>query len=200
MNFTITFAREYGSGGKFIATKVAEQLNIPMYDKKTILTEAEKYGINPVDMEKFDDEDSGFYFPTMTNSPGLDMELSQKAYMATLKTIQMIAATKSSVIVGRCADYILSDDPDAVLKVFVYAPLDSKVKRCIKYYNTSKNRDETIQLIKKNDRKRKKYYEFITERDWGCPVDYDVCINSDMGIEAAAEAIVAAAKKKFKIK
>jgi cytidylate kinase len=200
MNFTITFAREYGSGGKFIATKVAEQLNIPIYDKKTILAEAEKYGINPIDMEKFDEEDSSFYFPTMTNSPGLDMELSQKAYMATLKTIQMIASTKSSVIVGRCADYILSDDPDAVLKVFVYAPLESKVDRCIRYYNTSKNKNETIQLIKKNDRKRKKYYEFITERDWGNPVDYDLCVNSDMGIDAAVEAIVAAAKKKFNIK
>jgi cytidylate kinase len=200
MNFTITFAREYGSGGKFIATKVAEQLNIPIYDKKTILAEAEKYGINPIDMEKFDEEDSSFYFPTMTNSPGLDMELSQRAYMATLKTIQMIASTKSSVIVGRCADYILSDDPDAVLKVFVYAPLESKVDRCIRYYNTSKNKNETIQLIKKNDRKRKKYYEFITERDWGNPVDYDLCVNSDMGIDAAVEAIVAAAKKKFNIK
>ncbi len=200
MNFTITFAREYGSGGKFIATKVAEQLNIPIYDKKTILAEAEKYGINPIDMEKFDEEDSSFYFPTMTNSPGLDMELSQKAYMATLKTIQMIASTKSSVIVGRCADYILSDDPDAVLKVFVYAPIESKVDRCIRYYNTSKNKNETIQLIKKNDRKRKKYYEFITERDWGNPVDYDLCVNSDMGIDAAVEAIVAAAKKKFNIK
>ncbi len=200
MNFTITFAREYGSGGKFIATKVAEQLNIPIYDKKTILAEAEKYGINPIDMEKFDEEDSSFYFPTMTNSPGLDMELSQKAYMATLKTIQMIASTKSSVIVGRCADYILSDEPDAVLKVFVYAPLESKVDRCIRYYNTSKNKNETIQLIKKNDRKRKKYYEFITERDWGNPVDYDLCVNSDMGIDAAVEAIVAAAKKKFNIK
>ena len=200
MDFTITFAREYGSGGKFIATKVAEQLNIPIYDKKTILAEAEKYGINPIDMEKFDEEDSSFYFPTMTNSPGLDMELSQKAYMATLKTIQMIASTKSSVIVGRCADYILSDEPDAVLKVFVYAPLESKVDRCIRYYNTSKNKNETIQLIKKNDRKRKKYYEFITERDWGNPVDYDLCVNSDMGIDAAVEAIVAAAKKKFNIK
>lgn len=200
MNFTITFAREYGSGGKFIATKVAEALNIPIYDKKTILTEAETYGINPVDMEKFDDEDQGFYFPAMTNSPGRDMELSQKAYMATLKTIQMIASTKSSVIVGRCADYILSDDSDSVLKVFVYAPMESKIKRCIKYYNTSKKKEETKALILKNDKKRKKYYEFITDRDWGNPDDYDICINSDIGIEAAVEAIVGAAKKKFNIK
>ncbi len=200
MNFTITFAREYGSGGKFIATKVAEALNIPIYDKKTILNEAELYGINPIDMEKFDDEDAGFYFPTMTNSPRLDMELSQKAYMATLKTIQMIASTKSSVIVGRCADYILSDDADSLLKVFVYAPMESKIKRCIKYYNTPKKKEETKQLILKNDRKRKKYYEFITERDWGNPNDYDICINSDMGIDAAVEAIVAACRAKFGLK
>ncbi len=199
MNFTITFAREYGSGGKFIAAKVAEKLKIPMYDKKNILVEAQNLGINPVDMEKFDDEDSSFYFPTMTNSVGRDMELSQKSYMATLKTIQMISQTKSSVIVGRCADYILSDDSSSVLKVFVYAPLESKIKRCIKYYNTSTNKEVTKQLILKNDRKRKKYYEFISERDWGNKIDYDICINSDMGIDAAVDAIVAAAKNKFNL-
>lgn len=199
MNFTITFAREYGSGGKFIAAKVAEKLGIPMYDKKNILVEAQNLGINPVDMEKFDDEDSSFYFPTMTNSVGRDMELSQKSYMATLKTIQMISQTKSSVIVGRCADYILSDDSSSVLKVFVYAPLESKIKRCIKYYNTSTNKEVTKQLILKNDRKRKKYYEFISERDWGNKIDYDICINSDMGIDAAVDAIVAAAKNKFNL-
>ncbi len=199
MNFTITFAREYGSGGKFIAAKVAEKLGIPMYDKKNILNEAINFGINPGDMEKFDDEDSSFYFPTMTNSVGRDMELSQKSYMATLKTIQMISQTKSSVIVGRCADYILSDDASSVLKVFVYAPLESKIKRCIKYYNTSTNKEVTKQLILKNDRKRKKYYEFISERDWGNKIDYDLCINSDMGIDAAVDAIVAAAKNKFNL-
>lgn len=199
MSFTITIAREYGSGGRFIASKVAEALGISFYDKSLILDEAQKIGIDPIDMEKFDDEQSGFYFPTMNNNPALDMELSQKAYMASLKTIQMIAATKSSVIVGRCADYILSDEPSSLLKVFIYAPMESKLKRGAKYYNLPKNKEQAREIITKNDQRRKKYYNFITDSEWGAPTGYDLMINSDMGIEAAVEAIVAAAKAKFNL-
>lgn len=199
MNFTITIAREYGSGGRFIAAKVAEELGISFYDKSLLLDEAEKIGINPIDMEKFDDEQSGFYFPAMNNSPSLDLELSQRSYMASLKTIQMIAATKSSVIVGRCADYILSDDNSSVLKVFIYAPMESKIKRGSKYYGLPKNKEQAREIITNNDKRRKKYYNFITDKEWGDPDCYDIMINSDMGIDAAVEAIVSAAKVKFKI-
>ena len=156
MNFTITIAREYGSGGRFIAAKVAEKLGIPFFDKSLLMDEAANIGINPLDMEKFDDEESAFYFPIMNNSKFLDLELSQKSYMASLKTIQMVASTKSSVIVGRCADYILSDDLDTVLRVFIYAPMESKIKRGIKYYGLSKAYAVAKQEIEKNDHRRKK--------------------------------------------
>lgn len=200
MNFTITIAREYGSGGRFIAAKVAEKLGIAFYDKSLLMDEAINIGINPIDMEKLDDEQSAFYLPTMNNSVALDLELSQKSYMASLKTIQMIAATKSSVIVGRCADYILSDDLESVLRVFVYAPMESKVKRGSKFYGLPKNKDQAKDIILRHDQRRKKYYNFITDKEWGNPQSYDVMINSDMGIEAAVDAIVAAAKTKFNIK
>ena len=200
MNFTITIAREYGSGGRFIASKVAEILNIPFYDKNLLLKEAQDKGINPNDIMNLDEEEKEFYLPTMNNTYGMDLEMSQRSYMATLKMIQLIASSQSSVIVGRCADYILSDDEDAVLKVFIYAPMESKVKRAIKYYGLSKNKEETRKIIEKKDKKRKKYYEFITEKNWGDPVEYDLLVNSDMGIEEAAYAIAAAAKAKFNIK
>lgn len=197
MNFTITIAREYGSGGRFIAAKVAEKLGIPFFDKSLLMDEAANIGINPLDMEKFDDEESAFYFPIMNNSKFLDLELSQKSYMASLKTIQMVASTKSSVIVGRCADYILSDDLDTVLRVFIYAPLASKIKRGQKYFGLPKSKEECKKIILSNDKKRKKYYDFITDQEWGKPECYDIMINSDIGIDAAADAIVTAAKMKF---
>ncbi len=200
MNFTITIAREYGSGGRFIAAMVAKKLGIAFYDKSLILEESSNIGINPIDMEVFDEEQSAFYLPAMNNSPVLDLEFSQKSYMASLKTIQMIAATKSSVIVGRCADYILADDPDSLLRVFIYAPMESKIKRGIKYYGLSKAYAVAKQEIEKNDHRRKKYYNFITDGEWGNPKQYDLMINSDIGIDAAVEAIVAAAEKKFNIK
>lgn len=197
MNFTITIAREYGSGGRYIARKVAEQLNIPFYDKNLLIDKARECGINVSDIESFDSENSSFYFPTMNNDYGTDLEMSQHSYMATLKMIQLIASNESSVIVGRCADYILSDDPDAVLKVFIYAPNKSKINRAVTHYGLSKKQAESS--VVKFNKKRKKYYEFISEKTWGDPLEYDLLINSDVGIDAAASAIVEAAKKKFNI-
>lgn len=197
MNFTITIAREYGSGGRFIASKVAEILNIPFYDKNLLLEKAVENGISVDDLERFDSENGGFYFPTMNNDYATDLELSQQSYMATLKMIQLIASSENSVIVGRCADYILSDDAEGVLKVFIYAPHKSKVERAIKHFGINKRQAE--ENVIKFNKKRKKYYEFITERTWGDPNEYDILINSDVGIDAAAACIAEAAKKKFNL-
>ncbi len=197
MNFTITIAREYGSGGRYIAKKVAEELNIPFYDKTLLLEEAKKNGISVDELERFDSDNGAFYFPTMNNDYGTDLELSQHSYMATLKMIQLIASNESSVIVGRCADYILSDDSESVLKVFIYAPNKSKIERAVTHYGLTKKQAEAA--VVKYNKKRKKYYEFISEKTWGDPMEYDILINSDVGIEAAAAAIVEAAKKKFKL-
>ncbi len=200
MNFTITIAREYGSGGHIIAEKISEQLNIPLFDKDSLIEEAKKQGIDTKLISNFGGETSGFYFPSMNNTPSLDLELSQQSYMATLKMIQIIASEMSSVIVGRCADYILSDDPKSVLKVFVYAPLEDKVKRAIKAYGLPNSKAIARDIVLKNDKKRKKYYEFITEKDWKDPLEYDVMINSNIGLDAAADMIVEAAKRKFNLK
>lgn len=201
MNFTITIAREYGSGGRYIATKVAELLNIAFYDKELLQEEAKKLGVKGSMINTFDeDESKGFYFPSITAGADGFQAFSQASYMATLKTIQLIASNQSSVIVGRCADYILQDDSESVLKVFIYAPIDSKVKRAQTYLKAPKSKEETKKLILKKDKQRKRYYEFITDKDWGNPLEYDILINSDLGIDAAASAIVEAAKKKFNIK
>lgn len=196
MNFTITIAREYGSGGRYIASKVAEILNIAFYDKSLLNQDAKDSKEN----DGFDEDEASYYLPTISSNPNIDMALSQSSYMQTLRSIQLIASSQSSVIVGRCADYILQDDPDSLLKVFIYAPLDSKVKRAQKYLGAPKSKEETKKIIIKNDKRRKKYYEFITDKEWGNPLEYDLVINSDIGIEAAAYAIAYAAKKKFNIK
>lgn len=197
MNFTITIAREYGSGGRFIASKVAEILNIPFYDKSLLKQDSKD---SNTQNDGFDEDEASYYLPTMSTSPNVDMALSQSNYMQTLRAIQLIASSQSSVIVGRCADYILQDDPDSLLRVFIYAPLESKVKRAQKYLGAPRSKEETKKVIIKNDKRRKKYYEFITDKEWGNPLEYDLVINSDLGIDAAAYAIAEAAKKKFNIK
>lgn len=199
MNYTITIAREFGSGGREIAKKLSEILNIPYYDKESLINEAKKYNICESELKRFDAESDNFYFPNVTTSYLLDMELSQIGYMTTLKTIQLIASSHNSIIVGRCADHILSDDKESVLKVFICAPLESRINRVMNDYKNYSNKQKAEDFIKKTDKRRKKYYEFISDKEWGNPLEYDLVINSDMGILEAANTIACAVKNKFKL-
>lgn len=47
--------------------------------------------------------------------------------------IQKIAESGSCVIVGRAADYVLSDYPD-VVRIFIYAPKDYRIKKVMEMY------------------------------------------------------------------
>ena len=124
----ITIGREFGSGGREIGIKLSEKLNIPFYDKKIILHTAEKTNLEESIIEKHDEQHS---FPVFSSSNVFDiyqMPMSDRIYIAQADVIRDIAAKESCIIVGRCADFILDDNPD-VFKVFITAPMKDKIER-----------------------------------------------------------------------
>ena len=193
MNFVITISREYGSGGRFIGKLIAEKLGISFYDSELLAKAADVSGMSQDCIKNFDEtKDSAFSYAQ--GLYGMDMSLGQKVFLAQFDVIKKIANEESCVIVGRCADYILRDKPN-VVKVFICAPLEEKIHRAVTYYNINPNKAASI--ISKKNKKRRAYYNFYTDQEWGKPDTYDLCINSKNGIETAVEAICAYTKRRF---
>ena len=195
MNFIITISREYGSGGRFIGKLIAEKLGISFYDNELLEKAANISGISQGCVENFDETKDGA-FSYAQGLYGMDMSLGQKVFLAQFDVIKRLAKEESCVIVGRCADYVLKDNPN-VVKVFICAPMEDKIHRAVTYYGINPNKAQSI--INKKNKKRKAYYNFYTDRDWGKPDTYDLCINSKNGIDSAVDAIVAFTKRRFGI-
>ena len=194
MKYVITIGREYGSGGRFIGRMVAEKLGIDFYDNELIYEACKDSGISPKVFETFDEKTDGFF--SAAGMYSYDMSLSQKVFLAQFEAIKKIASEKSCVIVGRCADYVLRD-MENVCNIFICAPMEEKIKRAVEYYGVKIEKASSV--ITKRDKKRKTYYNFYTDMDWGKASNYDLCINSKLGVENCVNVIVTYVKERFKI-
>lgn len=173
----ITISREFGSGGRYIGEQLAEKLGIAFYDKDIISKVAEETGLN----EEFVKE-AGEYSPFKSifsygfvsrDADGSSME--DIVFNAQRKIILELAEKGSCVIVGRCADHILADRDDC-LNVFINGSEEDKIKRIMKYKGVADI--EARRLMKDTDKRRRINYNYYTDRQWGKPQNYDVCLNS----------------------
>lgn len=194
MKYVITIGREYGSGGRFIGRLVAQKLGIAFYDNELIYEACKESGMSPAVFESFDEKTDGFF--SAAGMYSYDLSLSQKVFLAQFEAIKKIAEDKSCVIVGRCADYVLRDNPN-VCNIFICAPMEDKIKRAVEYYDVKIEKASSI--ITKRDKKRRTYYNFYTDMDWGKASNYDLCINSKIGVENCVNVIVNYVKERFEL-
>ena len=190
----ITLSRQFGSGGGEIAKKVAEKLNIKYVDKSILAEAASGSGIAKEHFEKADERrTNSFLYSLATAHYGgtaapiqlSDIITDDKLFIHTADAIKRLAGEPCG-IVGRCADDILSDR--AIIRVYVYADMKSRVERICKLYDLNEKAATT--LIKKTDKKRANYYNFYTSKTWGDAQNYDLCLNSDaLGIDGTADMI-----------
>ncbi len=196
MNFIITIGRQYGSGGRFIAKKLAEELNIKFYDNELLASAASESGLSNHVIESYDEKKDGFFSGVVPSTFSVDLSLGQKVFLAQFEAIKKVADTESAVIVGRCADYVLQDRTN-VVNIFITAPLKERVERAVKYYNIDSKKAENT--IIKMDKKRASYYNFYSDRKWGKADTYDLCISSSVGIDESVQIIKEFVKKKLNI-
>ncbi|MBO6232890.1 MAG: MATE family efflux transporter [Clostridia bacterium] len=181
-HIVITISREYGSGGRYIAQLLAKKLGIKLYDKELIEKVKEETGYSKDYIEQNEQKRVGTDF---INDNAITNE--DELFNAEFSIINDLYEKESCIIVGRCADYILKDKKD-VINVFVYSSTENKIKRAINYYNIKeKDAQKTIKQINKQ---RANHYKHYTQRQWGNPENYDICINSDyLGIEKSVDII-----------
>jgi len=195
MSFIITIGRQYVSGGRFIGQELAKELNVPFYDNDLLAKAAVNSGIDEDVVKLYDEKKDGVFSGFIPSLYGYDMTMGQKVFLAQFEVIKKIAAEGSAVIVGRCADYVLKDKEN-VVSVFIMAPEEDCVKRAVKYYGMDEKKAR--EYIKKTDKKRASYYNFYTDRKWSEASNYDLCINSNIGIKETVDVIKAFASKKLK--
>ncbi len=189
-NKIITIGREFGSGGREIAKKVAEKLSIPCYDSEIIDEVAIKSGLLKEEIAKKGEHLSATgKMSTIFTLYNLYSNMSKDdiIWHAQKKVIEELAEKGPCVIVGRCADFILREK-DNIVKIFIYADKEARAERIVKIYG--ENNETPEKRIKERDKKRAAYYEHYTEMTWGDPEHYDICLNSSkFGIDKCVEII-----------
>ena len=195
-NLVITIGRQFGSGGRKVGKLLAEKLDIPYYDKELLAEAAKDSGICQEIFENHDEKPNrSLLFSLVTGmqmhgDPGsmyMDMPLNHKIFLAQFDAIRRIASEGPCVIVGRCADYVLRDKPNAV-SVFVKADICQRVERAESLYGVDPAKAE--ETVRKADKQRASYYNYYATATWGDVNNYDLCVDTGkLGIEGTVELI-----------
>ena len=199
----ITIARQYGSGGRTVGKMLAKRMGIPFYDRQIIEMAAEDSGINAV---LFHDEQKphslrsllkGGYQGNRLLSPesaGFTKDDNLFNYQA--KIIRQLADEGSCVLIGRCADYILRDEPNC-LNLFLQAPKDVRIRRAVEEYG--EDASKAADAVSKKDKQRGNYYNFYSNRKWGDMQNYDLILDTHtFGLQGTVDIILRALEEKEK--
>lgn len=182
MSKIITISREFGSGGRELGKRLAEELGIAYYDREIITAISEKSGLAEKYVADILEKSVRTYYPitfgrTFSYLPSLN-DNQTKVMVVQQQIIKELAAKGDCVIVGRCADIILSGYQP--LKLFVYADMESKIKRCRSRETEEEHFSDShiVKQIKQIDRNRARQEELLSNCRWGAKEAYHLCINT----------------------
>ena len=199
MNTIITIGRQFGSGGHIIGQKVADHFGIKCYDKELLTRVAKDSGLCVEMIEHQDEKPNNSFLYNLVMEPMsfmsgpnmvMNVPLNQKVFMAQFETIKKIAEEGPCVIVGRCAEYALSDLPNK-LHIFISSTEKFRVAELRKRYPDIDTDQKAIDMMKRKDKERKNYYNYYSSNQWGHAESYDLVVNSSvLGIDGTSKLIV----------
>lgn len=184
----ISVGREFGSGGHEIAERLAKHYNIPLYDKE-IFDHVEEKGAISKDVARYFDEKpvNPIFYPVMMDGSNLPLEQTIANHI--FDFIRTKGETESFVIVGRCADYVLRENPNTI-SIFILGDREAKCKRVMEKYGLDEK--AAYSKMKKADKMRKTYHNFYSDGKWGDSRSYDICVNSTkLGIDLTVDSLIA---------
>ena len=202
--FVINIGRQLGSGGRQIGEKLSAEFGIGFYDKELIQLASKESGLGKEFFEKADEKSS---FSFIGGLLGLRTNINNEVYVNNYlcnetffkiqsDVIRELAGKDSCVFVGRCADYILRDNPSCI-NVFITADTEDRIKRVAQTYQLSL--DKAQELIVKTDKKRAEYYNYYSNKVWGAAGSYHLCINSSvLGMDQTVTFITQFIKQRLK--
>lgn len=212
----ICISRSYGCGGSEIGFKLADALKINYYDVEIFSEvlkrlEAEQDAVidnagfpSPYKKVMGKDGQMEYIYPEKAFVPEDKFGIRQAlrnfnryhglskrdaVFFNQSDLICEMGKTEDFVIMGRCADLILTNNHIPHISIFITAPFERRVRRMMEI-NKNLNEKSARRLVKGMDKKHKNYYSFYTGSQWGMPCNYDLSINSaSYGIDGAVELI-----------
>lgn len=201
----ICIGRTYGSGGNEIGFTLADALKINFYDaeifsavlkrleaEKDIVEDQAGYRFGPEQKEM----DQAFSKPGKRTARECMREFSRyhglskrdAVFFNQSDLICDMAKKESFIVMGRCADVILTNNRIPHISIFITAPFEQRLHRIMEINKLDEKKAR--QLLKRVDRQHMQYYRFYTGRKWGNAVNYDLCVNSAAyGIDGSVEFI-----------
>ena len=192
--FVITITREFGSLGRPIAKRLSELLGVEYYDRDIVEATAKKMDLPVSVLSEQEEKKSSFWqmlFPLGTDSP----EQQRKIFDVQSQIIAQLASKESCIIVGRCADYVLRNEPNAI-HVYIYAPYADRLANCVGTLGMEKS--EAKRMIAEVDKARSSYHKYFAKYAPDDPKHKHIIINSALlEVEGTARALAAIAREKF---
>lgn len=192
----ITIARQYGSGGRIVGKMLSEELGIAYYDRQLLQLASDDSGINEQLFANADEKlktttlfktAKSVYNGELITPDREDFVSNDNLFNYQAKIIRELAAVESCVIIGRCADFVLKDNPN-VLRVFVHANEEKCIER-VKEIRPMPDK-ELRKYISDIDKRRGAYYKYYTGGEWTDARNYDLCIDSSkIGYRGCVDAI-----------
>lgn len=182
----ISISREFGSCGRQIAEKVAEDLELSLYDRNLLDAIAKEKDMNVEHLEKFDEKPRN---PILSRSVGgHSNSMEENLVKMQFEYLQKKADNgESFVVVGRCAETALKGR-EGLVSIFVLGDKEEKLLHVKDKYQLSDS-EATLKMVR-HDTKRKAYHNRYSDFKWGDSRGYDLCINSSkLGIEKTASVI-----------
>lgn len=206
--FFVNIGRQLGSGGREIGEKLAVRLGIDFYDKELINLASEESGLCREFFEKADEKASqgiigglfGMRFPFIGDGampPAMNCLSNDALFKVQSDVIRKLASEKSCLFVGRCADYILRDNPRCA-NVFISSSHEDRIERLCRLHSITKEAAEN--MMEKADKKRSDYYNYYSYKTWGAAASYHLCIDSSvLGIEGTVDFVEEFIRKKLSL-
>lgn len=191
--FVITIARQHGSGGRLIGECLAKKMGIAYYDKELISLTAKKTGFATDFVKEVEEKQTSSFLYSIYAAATVP-SVYEQARNAQFAVIRELADKGPCVIVGRAADSILRGNPNCV-RVFIHAPMEERIRRARDDYREPMDNPEKD--ITKKDKSRAAFYNTYSEYPWGDIRNYDMALNSSIGIERSADIIYEYVKASF---
>ena len=201
----VCISRTYGSAGTDIGFALADRMGIGYYDNEIFTEVMDRLEAEKGDFQDRSDYTKGKHKHNLQQYVGPEKTRSWKEWLREFSRYHGLpkgdaiffnqtdllcdmGKKESFVIMGRCADVILTNNRIPHLSIYIDAPFEMRVRRVMK--TDELDRKAAIKLLKKLDRQHRRYNEFYTGYEWGNAVNYDLCINSAAyGIEGSVELI-----------
>ena len=190
----INIGRQFSSGGRYISKILCEEFGCSYFDKEILDLAAKESGFSP-DVFKKSDEKKSFihtlfhlHAPMLSDDNFYNNKFSEESlFKFQCDAIRKAASQGSCLFIGRCADYVLRDEPNTV-SIFLAADMEDRRSRTRERDNMDE--ESARKTISKKDSTRASYYNYYTGKKWGAAESYDLCINTSiLGLDETAKFI-----------